>query len=59
MNNELLDKHFSSWQIEDCGGNEFRYQATPRGSIIGFYGYADSYDQAVDRLMLNASKAVK
>lgn len=58
MTNEALDQHFSNWQIEDNGG-EYRYQATPRGAIIGFYGYAASYDEAVERLMRNASKAVK
>jgi hypothetical protein len=58
MNNETLDQHFSNWQIEESGG-EYRYQATPRGTIIGFYGYAASYDEAVSNLMRNASKAVK
>ena len=37
-------------------GGELRYQATPRGSIIGFYGYADTYDKAYQLLMRNATK---
>jgi hypothetical protein len=49
--NERLDRAFRNWQIEESGG-EFRYQATPRSSIIGFFGYANSYDEAVERLLL-------
>ena len=58
MNKEqkaTLDQHFTAWEIEGAGG-ELRYQATPRGSIIGFYGYAANYDEAYNNLMRNAVK---
>ena len=58
MNSEqiaTLDQHFTRWEVESAGG-ELRYQATPRGSIIGFYGYADTYDKAYANLMRNAVK---
>ena len=58
MNSEqiaTLDQHFTRWEVESAGG-ELRYQATPRGSIIGFYGYADTYDKAYTNLMRNAVK---
>jgi hypothetical protein len=58
MNSEqitTLDQHFTRWEVESAGG-ELRYQATPRGSIIGFYGYADTYDKAYQLLMRNATK---
>lgn len=48
-----LDLHFTRWEVESAGG-ELRYQATPRGSIIGFYGYTDTYDKAYANLMRNA-----
>lgn len=48
-----LDQHFTAWQIEGAGG-ELRYQATPRGSIIAFCGYTDTYDKAYELLMRNA-----
>jgi hypothetical protein len=48
-----LDQHFTRWEVESAGG-ELRYQATPRGSIIGFYGYAADYDEAYFNLMRNA-----
>lgn len=53
-----LDQHFTRWEVESAGG-ELRYQATPRGSIIGFYGYADTYDKAYQLLMRNVSGGVK
>lgn len=56
MNSEqitTLDQHFTRWEVESTGG-ELRYQATPRGSIIGFYGYAANYDEAYNNLMCNA-----
>lgn len=31
-------------------GDEYRYQATPRGSIIGFYGYKPTYQEALNHL---------
>lgn len=58
MNKEqiaTLDKHFKAWEIEGAAG-ELRYQATPRGSIIGFYGYAANYEEAYNNLMRNAAK---
>jgi hypothetical protein len=56
MNQEqinTLNANFTAWQVEDSGG-ELRYQATPRGSIIGFYGYAATQEEAFTRLMRNA-----
>jgi hypothetical protein len=56
MNEEqiaTLDQHFKAWEIEGAAG-ELRYQATPRGSIIGFYGYAADYEEAYANLMRNA-----
>jgi hypothetical protein len=50
-----LDQHFKAWEIESIG-DELRYQATPKGSIIGFYGYTDTYDKAYELLMRNAVK---
>ena len=50
-----LDLHFTRWEAEGAAG-ELRYQATPRGSIIGFYGYAANYDEAYANLMRNAVK---
>lgn len=55
MNSEqiaTLDQHFTRWEVENAGG-ELRYQATPRGSIIGFYGYAANYDEVYNNLMRN------
>lgn len=49
----MLDQHFTRWEVEGAAG-ELRYQATPRGSIIGFYGYAANYDEAYNNLMRNA-----
>lgn len=49
----VLDQHFTRWEVEGAAG-ELRYQATPRGSIIGFYGYAANYDEAYNNLMRNA-----
>ena len=49
----MLDQHFTRWEVEGAAG-ELRYQATPRGSIIGFYGYAADYDEAYSNLMRNA-----
>jgi hypothetical protein len=48
-----LDQHFTRWEVEGAAG-ELRYQATPRGSIIGFYGYAADYEEAYSNLMRNA-----
>jgi hypothetical protein len=59
MNQEQIDTlnaNFTAWQVEDSGG-ELRYQATPKGSIIGFYGYATTQEEAFSRLMRNAVKA--
>ena len=56
MNKEqiaALDQHFTAWEVEGAAG-ELRYQATPRGSIIGFYGYAANYEEAYANLMRNA-----
>jgi hypothetical protein len=56
MNQEQIDTlnaNFTAWQVEDSGG-ELRYQATPKGSIIGFYGYANTQEEAFTRLMRNA-----
>ena len=56
MNKEqiaTLDQHFTAWQIEAAAG-ELRYQATPKGRIIAFYGYAANYDEAYANLMRNA-----
>jgi len=47
-----LDQHFKAWEVEGAAG-ELRYQATPRGSIIGFYGYAANYEEAYANLMRN------
>ena len=49
----MLDQHFTRWEVEGAAG-ELRYQATPRGSIIGFYGYAANYEEAYSNLMRNA-----
>ena len=49
-----LDQHFTSWEV--AGQGMIRYQATPRGSIIGFYGYAADYEEAYANLMSNAAK---
>lgn len=49
----MLDQHFTRWEVEGAAG-ELRYQATPRGSIIGFCGYAANYDEAYNNLMRNA-----
>ena len=49
-----LDLHFTSWEV--VGQGLIRYQATPRGSIIGFYGYAADYEEAYANLMSNAAK---
>lgn len=59
MNDEqiaVLDQHFIRWEVEGAAG-ELRYQATPRGSIIGFYGYAADYEEAYNNLMRNAVRA--
>jgi hypothetical protein len=56
MNEEqkaTLDQHFTAWEVEGAGG-ELRYQATPRGRIIAFCGYAANYEEAYARLMRNA-----
>jgi hypothetical protein len=50
-----LDLHFTRWEVEGAAG-ELRYQATPRGSIIGFYGYAADYEEAFNNLMSNVKK---
>ena len=58
MNSEqiaTLDQHFTRWEVESAGG-ELRYQATPRGSIIGFYGYAATQEEAYSNLMSNVKK---
>jgi hypothetical protein len=58
MNKEqtaALDLHFTRWEVEGAAG-ELRYQATPRGSIIGFYGYAANYDEAYANLMRNVER---
>ena len=58
MNEEqkaTLDQHFKAWEIEGAAG-ELRYQATPKGSIIGFYGYAANYDEAYNNLMRNIKR---
>jgi hypothetical protein len=54
---ELLNNSLKNWQITEADG-EYRYQGTPIGQIVGFYGYADTPTAAVDRLLTNA-KAVK
>jgi hypothetical protein len=59
MNQEQIDTlnaNFTAWEVEDSGG-ELRYQATPRGSIIGFFGYAATHEEAYSKLMRNAVKA--
>jgi hypothetical protein len=56
MNQEQIDTlnaNFTAWQVEDSGG-ELRYQATPRGNIIGFFGYAATQEEAYSKLMRNA-----
>jgi len=56
MNKEqiaALDQHFTAWEVERAAG-ELRYQATPKGRIIAFYGYAANYDEAYANLMRNA-----
>ena len=50
---DTLNANFTVWQVEDSGG-ELRYQATPKGSIIGFYGYAATQEEAYANLMRNA-----
>ena len=58
MNQEQIDTlnaNFTAWQVEDSGG-ELRYQATPKGSIIGFYGYAANYEEAYANLMRNVKR---
>jgi len=50
-----LDLHFKVWEVEGAPG-ELRYQATPKGSIIGFYGYAANYDEAYNNLMRNVKR---
>jgi len=51
----MLDQHFTAWQIEGAAG-ELRYQATPKGRIIAFYGYAANYDEAYANLMRNVKR---
>ena len=56
MNKEqiaTLDQHFTVWEVESAGG-ELRYQATPKGRIIAFCGYAANNDEAYANLMRNA-----
>lgn len=49
--NELLDRHYSEWEIEEVSGIGYRYQARERGQIIAFYGYADTREEATSRLL--------
>ncbi len=51
----MLDLHFTRWEVEGAAG-ELRYQATPKGSIIGFYGYAANYEEAYANLMRNVER---
>lgn len=51
---EILDRNYQAWEIEEVSGIGFRYQAHPRGKILAFYGYADTYEDAMDRLINSA-----
>ena len=50
-----LENWYSEWEIEGSG-DTFRYQARERGQIIAFYGYADTYEEALSRLLAKAEK---
>lgn len=42
-----------SWEIVatgQTGSFAYRYQYTPKGSLIAFFGYADSYREAMDAI---------
>lgn len=51
---EILDRNYQAWEIEEMPGIGFRYQAHPRGKILAFYGYADTYEEAMNRLINSA-----
>lgn len=52
--NEILDRNYYTYEIEEIQGIGFRYQAHPRGKILAFYGYADTYEEAMNRLINSA-----
>lgn len=51
---EILDRNYQTWEIEEMPRIGFRYQAHPRGKILAFYGYADTYEEAMNRLVNSA-----
>lgn len=51
---DLLDRNYQAWEIEEVSGIGFRYQAHPRGRLLAFYGYADTYEEAMNRLVNSA-----
>jgi hypothetical protein len=50
-----LENWYAEWQIEEAYGS-FRYQARERGHIVAFYGYADTYAEALERLLSKAER---
>lgn len=50
---ETLENLYVKWEITSPmgEGGEFRYQARPFGRIVAFYGYAPTYEEAVERLL--------
>ena len=56
---EILDRNYQAWEIEEVSGIGFRYQAHPRGKILAFYGYADTYEDAMNRLINSATLSEK
>jgi hypothetical protein len=46
-----LDNHYSDYSIEEVSGIGYRYQARERGQIIAFFGYADTQEEAQERLL--------
>lgn len=48
---EALDRHYSEWEIEEVSGIGYRYQAREKGRLVAFYGYADTQEEALSRLL--------
>jgi hypothetical protein len=46
-----LEAHYIDYTIEEIEGIGYRYQARERGQIIAFFGYADTQEEAQERLL--------
>ena len=46
-----LENWYSSFEVSEVSDIGYRYQATERGQIIGFFGYADTEAEAYSRLL--------